>query len=145
MSDAECDYCGSSDLAYTLDSDRGPLTRCIPCLAIEQGQQALDKPFDAFVDLSPGIFHDSEEEVRESRAADYNRARGWFTVLARIQQDEPLLKRDPDAIGTVDDSIRTFLTNIMGSDAHYRPSEVAGNPVSAGQATFEDLGGSDGE
>lgn len=42
----ECDYCGSEALAYDLQSDRGQVSRCIPCLAIERGQQQFSMPFE---------------------------------------------------------------------------------------------------
>lgn len=106
-----CDYCDSSDLAYGLESDRGTVARCIPCLAVEQGQQQLSLPYDAFED----------SKYAES---SYNSARDWFRILARIRQDDPILKRDPEDFGTVGESTRTFLTNIMGSAAHYPPSEI---------------------
>jgi len=122
----ECDYCGSTDLAYELESDRGMVARCIPCLAIEQGQQKINMPFDRFTDFDPGVVYDSKEEVREARKDSYEVCRSWWRVLARIRQDDPILKRDPDAIGTIHEHTREFLTNIMGSDAHKPPSEITG-------------------
>lgn len=109
--DEACDYCGTSELAYELRSDRGPVVRCLQCLAIERGQSGLQMPFEAFVDF----------EYAES---SYESTRDWFRILARIRQDDPILKRDPDAIGTVGESTREFLTNVMGSDAHKKPSAL---------------------
>lgn len=133
-----CGYCGSEALAYELQSDRGQVTRCIPCLAIEQGQQRLRTPFEKFIDFDPGVVYDSEEEVRDSRRNSYEVCRAWWTVLARIQQDEPILERDPEAIGAIHEYTREFLTNIMGAEAHQPPSEVAGAEVSVGQSALGD-------
>jgi hypothetical protein len=136
-----CDYCGRTELAYEMRSDKGIVNRCIPCLAIEQGQQQLDTPFSEFIDNtkhedSP-IFDDAED-WRNHRKLAYESARDWWTVLARIQDDDQLVKRDPDAIGTLHESTRTFLTNIMGEEAHYPPSEVAGSEVHASQVQLGD-------
>lgn len=126
--DVECGYCGRSALAYELRSDRGMVTRCIPCLAIEQGQQSLRTPYDRY--------DDSDVLDEDSRRRAWDSAADWFTVLARIQDDDPLVKRDPDATGTLAESTRTFLTNIMGSEAHYPPSEVVGSEVHAAQVSL---------
>ena len=120
--DVTCDYCDSTDLAYELRSDRGDVARCIPCLAVEQGQQQLGLPFEAFVDF-------------DHAESSYEDARDWYRILARIRQDDPILKRDPDDFGTVGDGIRTFLTNIMGSAAHYSPSEIVEADGDPGQVT----------
>lgn len=141
--DHQCGYCGATALAYQLESGKGPVVRCIPCLAIEQGSQKLGQPFEVFVDFSPSVVYDSEEEKRESQKNSYEVARSWYTVLGRIQQDEPIIKRDPDDFGTVHEWTREFLTNIMGADAHKRPSEGVGSKVSIGQTTLS--GGDDGE
>ena len=60
----------------------------------------------------------------DPREHDYKTARAWFTILARLKDDEPILERDPDAIGTVFEDTREFLINVMGSDAHKCPSEL---------------------
>lgn len=139
----QCDYCDRSALAYKLQSNRGEVEKCIPCLAIEQGQQQLDTPFSEFIDnekheTSP-VF-DDEEHWREHRELAYQSARDWWTVLARIQDDEVLVKRDPEAIGALNEHTRTFLINIMGDEAHHPPSEVVGSEVHAAQVK---LGGSE--
>ncbi|MWG36204.1 hypothetical protein [Halomarina oriensis] len=145
MSDDEvaCSYCDSTALAYELNSDRGPVGRCIPCLAIERGQSGLRQPAESFLDPEPSVVYDTQEKWDEHREQTYTRTRDWYRILARIQQDDPLLKRNPEDIGTVHDSIRTFLTNIMGEEAHYPPSDVAGSPVAVGQTTFPEV--TDGE
>ena len=141
-----CDYCGTEDLAYTLESDRGTVVRCIPCLAIEQGQQQFQMPFDVWLDrddIEPVDHPDAPDfDPFYPREHSYEMARGWFRVLARWRSDEPLIKRDPDAIGTVCDDLREFLTNIMGSAAHYPPSEIIESGGDPAQAT---LGGGDGD
>ena len=144
-----CDYCGTEDLAYALESDRGTLVRCIPCLAIEQGQQKFSLPFDVWLDrddIEPpdqDKFPDAPDfDPFDPRENDYEMARGWFTVLARWRSDKPLLERDPDAIGTVHGDLREFLTNIMGSAAHYSPSEIVESDGDPAQAS---LGGGDGD
>jgi len=109
-----CDYCDTTALVYELRSDKGVVNRCLPCLAIEQGQQGFQMPFEAFVDF----------EYAES---SYESTRDWFRILARIRKDDPILKRDPDDYGTVGESTRTFLTNFMGADAHKKPSELTGS------------------
>lgn len=122
-----CDYCERGELAYEMHSDRGKVVRCIPCLAIEQAQQKLRTPLDSYDDLDDDLLQ-----------SGYQGARDWLTILARIQDDDPLIKRDPDAIGTVSDRLRESLTNLMGSEAHYPPSEVAGSEVHAAQVTLGD-------
>lgn len=127
MSGTECGYCGRAELAYELRSDKGMVTRCIPCLAIEQGQQQFQMPADEFLDETKhedSIVFDDEDDWREHRRLAYESAGDWFRVLARIQDDDPLVKRDPDAIGTLNEHTREFLTNIMGSEAHHPPSEI---------------------
>lgn len=136
-----CDYCNRTKLVYEMKSDKGIVNRCIPCLAIEQGQQQLNTPFSEFIDNtkhedSP-VFDDAEH-WRDHRKLSYESARDWWTILARIQDDDPLVKRDPDAIGTLHESTRTFLTNIMGEEAHYPPSEVASSEVHASQVQLGD-------
>jgi len=134
--DVECDYCGRPELAYEMRSDRGMVTRCIQCLAIEQGQQQFSMPFEEYIDNSKhedSPIWDDEEDWREHRRLSYESARDWLTILARIQDDDPLVKRDPDAIGTLNEHTREHLTNIMGSEAHHPPSEVAGSEVHAAQ------------
>jgi hypothetical protein len=124
-----CDYCGSKHLAYELDSGKGPVARCIPCLAIEQGQQQLKMPFEKFVDLeADGIVYDSDEDLRETRENSYDTCRSWWKVLARWRQDDPLVKRDPSEFEPqLHEYTREFLTNIMGKDAHKSPSELGGD------------------
>ena len=128
MTDVECDYCGSEHLAYELDSDRGPVSRCIECLAIEQGQQQLNLPFDVWLDRdmveSPDHPDAPDIEPFDPRELDYKSAKAWFQVLARLKDDDPLVKRDPDAHGTICEDTREFLINIMGADAHKHPSEL---------------------
>lgn len=144
MSD-ECSYCGRSELAYQLESDRGPVVRCIPCLAIERGQQAFGMPFDVWLDrdmIEPMDVDEAPDfEPYDPREMTYYSARSWFKVLARINDDEPLVKRDPDAPGTIYEDTREFLTNIMGADAHKKPSELVGHEVH----TTRLPGGEDGE
>ena len=120
-----CGYCDSPELAYRLESDRGPVTRCIPCLAVERGQSQLRLPFDVFVDF-------------DHAESSYDGARDWYRILARIRQDDPIIKRDPEDFGTVGDGIRTFLTNIMGSAAHYPPSEIIEAGGDPGQSNIAD-------
>lgn len=140
--DEACDYCGRSELAYEMRSDRGMVTRCIPCLAIEQLQQKFSMPFEVWIDrddIKPTDHPDDPlEESFDPREHDYKTVRAWSTVLARIVEDDPLVKRDPDSIGTIFEDTREFLTNIMGSDAHHPPSEVAGADIAVGQTTFEE-------
>lgn len=128
MTDVGCDYCGSTDLAYELESGRGPVCRCIECLAIEQGQQKLNMPFDVWIerDMVESPDHPDAPEIEpfDPRELGYNTARAWFQVLARLKDDDPLVKRDPDAPGTICEETREFLTNIMGENAHERPSEL---------------------
>lgn len=126
---ATCDYCDTDELVYELEPGRGgTVNRCIPCLAIEQGQQQLSLPFDAWLDrddVEPmGVEGEPDFEPFDPREHDYKVARAWFQILARIKDDSPILKRDPDAIGTVFEDTRKFVTNLMGSDAHKRPSEL---------------------
>lgn len=131
MSDGlTCDYCDGNDLVYELRSDRGPVKRCIPCLAIEQGQPKV----------SWERFQDYPEDLQKHT---FQNAHDWLRILARIVDDDAIIKRDPDAIGTVSEGTREFLTNIMGSDAHYPPSEVAGSEVDVAQTTFGEVSDDD--
>jgi hypothetical protein len=106
-----CDYCGSDELAYELESDRGTVRRCLPCLAVERAQQKLSLDFETFV----------EADYAQS---SYENARGWLNILGRLRQDRPILLRDEDDMRAVHEHIREFLTNIMGEDAYKKPSEV---------------------
>lgn len=128
MSQTTCDYCGTDELAYALESDRGTLNRCIECLAIEQIQRQFSLPFDAWLDrdeIEPMDHPDAPDfETFDPREHDYMTARAWATILARLKDDEPIVKRDPDAIGTIFEDTREFVTNIMGSAAHFPPSEI---------------------
>lgn len=124
-----CSYCDGGELVYELRPGRGgAVHRCIECLAIEQGQQQFSLPFDAWLDrddIEPmGVKGEPDFEPFDPREHDYQTAQAWFTVLARIKDDEPLVKRDPDAIGAIFEDTREFLVNVMGSDAHKRPSEL---------------------
>lgn len=131
-----CDYCGRGHLAYTLESDRGTKHRCIPCLAIEQGQQKLGLPLSSF--------DSTEDDLLES---SYDGAREWFVILARLVEDKPVLKRDDAQFGKLSTDRRTFLENIMGDDAFEKPSVVAGQPegIEVAQQTFASLTESDEE
>lgn len=120
-----CGYCDTTDLVYELNEmHRGAVHRCLECLAIEQGQQQLRMPFSKFMDFDPGVVYDSKQDVLNARKHSYVTARAWFQILARIKDDEPPIKRDPDAIGTVSSDVWEFLTNLMGEDAHKQPSEL---------------------
>lgn len=126
-----CDYCDTDELVYELNPARGGVVhRCIECLAIEQGQQKFSLPFDTWLDrdnVEPPEHDDAPDfEPFDPRKHDYKAAQAWFKILARIKDDEPLVKRDPDAIGTVFEDTREFLVNLMGADAHKRPSELRG-------------------
>ena len=125
-SDSEqCDYCDTDELVYRLESDRGPVRRCLSCLAVEQGQQRLSLPFEAFWDRDLGPLYDSEEQLEKGRKMSYEMARDWWRILARIRMDEPILVRDPVVPSDqVREELRTFLTNVMGSDVYQRPSDL---------------------
>lgn len=141
--DVACAACGSEDLAYELGTDRGRVRRCLLCLAIERGGAALTQPFEVFVDNDgwrESSIWDTQEDYDDHRRHFYEQSRDWYRIAARIQQDDPVLKRDPEAIGTVQDAIRTFLTNVMGSAAHYPPSEIIEADGDPAQATLSDGG-----
>jgi len=128
---ATCDYCDTDELVYELSPARGgKVHRCIGCLAIEQGQQKFSLPFERWLDrdeIEPSDHEDAPDfDPFDPRELDYNVARAWFTVLARLKDDERIVKRDADAPGAIADETREFLTNLMGSDAHKRPSELRG-------------------
>lgn len=129
MSTNECGYCGTGELVYELNPSRGgTVNRCIECLAIERGQQQFSLPFEAWLDreeVEPPEAEDAPDfEAFDPREHDYKTAQAWFRILARLKDDEPILKRDPEAIGTVFEDTREFLINVMGEDAHKRPSEL---------------------
>lgn len=141
---SECDYCGRPELAYEMRSGRGVVTRCIPCLAIEQGQQQLDMPFAEFIDDSKyedSLVFDDAEDWDDHRKLSYESARDWLTVLARIQDDEVLVKSDSEAIDTLNEHTREFLMNIMGSEAHHPPSMIVGSEVHPTQVKLGDVDG----
>lgn len=128
-----CGYCGTDELTYELDSDRDTVVRCLECLAIEQIQQQVSLPFDVWMDRDD-IEPPNQEEFPDApdfdpfdpREHDYKTIGAWATVLARIKDDDPIVKRDPEAIGAIFEDTRTFLTNFMGEEAHKRPSELRG-------------------
>lgn len=123
-----CDYCDGEELVYELESDRGLKRRCIECLAIEQIQQQFSLPFEVWVDqedIEPTDHPDDPlEESFDPRKHDYKRAQAWARILARLKEDDPIIKRDPEAIGTISEDTREFLTNVMGKEAHMPPSEI---------------------
>ena len=126
-----CDLCDTDELVYRLESDRGSVNRCIECLAIEQLQQQVNLPFEVWIDrdeIEPpdqDKFPDAPEfDPFDPREHSYETVRSWARVLARLKDDDPIVKRDPDAIGTIFEDTRTFLTNFMGSDAYQRPSDL---------------------
>jgi len=125
----QCGYCDGTELVYELEPMRGGVVyRCIECLAIEQGQQQLQQPFEVWIDrddIEPPEAEDAPDfEPFDPTESDYYTARAWFAVLARLKDDDPIVKRDPDAIGTIYEDTREFMTNLMGEDAHKRPSEL---------------------
>lgn len=128
----QCEYCDGTALVYELRSDRGPVARCIPCLAVEQGQEAISRP--------PAVY-DSAEDDRLQR--DRKKARDWYRVLARIADDRPVVAREPDSIDALRDGTRSFLTNIMGDDAHRPPSELVDGDLPAGPLLTVNGGGAD--
>jgi len=132
MGMATCDYCDGEELVYELHPGRGGVAhRCIECLAIEQIQQQLSLPFDAWVgrdDIEPTGHEDEPDfEPFDPTEHDYKTARAWSQVLARIKDDSAIVKRDPGGFGTIFEDTREFLTNVMGSDAHKSPSELRGD------------------
>lgn len=126
-----CDYCDGTELVYELSVRGGSKHRCIECLAIEQGQQKLSMPFDAWLDrddIEPmGVEGEPDFEPFDPREHDYEAARAWFKILARLKDDAPLIIRNPEAPGTVFEDTREFLINVMGKDAHHPPSDIASN------------------
>ena len=138
-----CGYCEGEELVYEFHPGRGgTVYRCIECLAIEQGQQQFSLPFDAWLDrdeIEPmGVEGEPDFEPFDPREHDYQTARAWFTVLARIKDDEPIVKRDLDAIGTIFEDTREFLINVMGADAHKRPSELRSLQASTDRSETND-------
>lgn len=126
---ATCDYCDADDLVYELNPARGgTVHRCIKCLAVEQIQQKVSLPFDVWIDrddIEPPEGPDAPDmEAFDPREHDYKVIQAWSRILARLTDDDPILKRDPDAAGAVFEDTREFVTNLMGSDAHKRPSEL---------------------
>jgi hypothetical protein len=107
---------------------RGTVYRCIQCLAIEQIQQKFTQSFDRWVDrdnVEPPEGPDTPDfEPFDPREHDYYTSRAWATVLARLKDDDPIVKRDPDTIGTIFEDTREMLIKTMGSDAHKSPSEL---------------------
>lgn len=127
-----CDYCDTDELVYRLNPSRGgTVTRCIECLAIEQGQQQFNLPFEQWKDrddIHPPEGEDTPDfEPFDPAQHDYQTARAWFTVLARIKDNEPIVKRDEDAIGAIFEDTREFLIRTMGEDAYKAPSELRDN------------------
>lgn len=136
-----CQYCDTDELVYELQSARGQAVRCIPCLAIERGNQQINMSFDRFVDFeTDGIVWETDEEKRESRKNSYEVCRSWWCVLGRIRQDDAILKRDSDDYGAIHDWTREFLTNLMGSAAYYSPSEIIESDGDPEQSTLTDGG-----
>jgi len=90
-------------------------------------------PFDRWADrndIHPPNGDDTPDfEPFDPTEHDYYTARAWATVLARLKADDPIVKRDPDAIGTLFEDVRESLINLMGSDAHQRPSELQSQDI----------------
>lgn len=139
----QCGYCDGSELVYEFHPGRGgAVYRCIECLAIEQGQQKFSLPFGAWIDrddIEPmGVEGEPDFEPFDPREHDYQTARAWFTVLARVKDDDQIVKRDSDAIGAIFEDTREFLINVMGSDAYKRPSELRSVEPGADQSEDSD-------
>jgi len=110
-----CDYCDGTELVYEFEeATRGRCYRCIRCLALEQAQNQ-QRPLESYGGLDDELLQHAWQQTRD-----------WLTILCRLVDDDPIIKRDPDTISTVEESTRTFLTNVMGADAHRRPSELRG-------------------
>lgn len=124
----ECGYCSTTEMVYPLSVRGGQKYRCIECLAIEQGQQQLSLPFDAWLDrddIEPPAGDDTPDfEAFDPRKNDYESAQAWLRILARLKDDDPIVKPDAGAIGTINEGTREFLMNVMGEDAHKKPSEL---------------------
>jgi len=124
----ECGHCGTTDLAYQLESDRGPVVRCLECLAIEQIQQQLNMPFEVWIDrddIDPPDHPDAPDiDPFDPRRHDYLTARAWGTVLARLKENDPICHPDANSPGAIFEDTREFIINVMGDDAHKRPSEL---------------------
>lgn len=125
-----CEYCETERMVYRLNSDRGVKHRCIECLAIEQMQQQFRLPFDVWIDrddIEPSDHpKDALDEPLNPTKHDYQTARAWATVLARVKNNDQILLEDSDAIGSIFDQTREFLINVMGRDVYKKPSELAG-------------------
>lgn len=106
-----CDYCDGAELVYELETGRGPVRRCIPCLCVERAQPGVG--WESFQTLES----DSQQYILET-------VNDYLTILARYRTNETLIERDPDAIGAVGEDTRTFFQNFMSADAHKRPSEL---------------------
>jgi hypothetical protein len=130
-----CGYCDTDRLVYRLESGRGVVCRCIECLAIEQIQEQLSLPFEAWVDRDDIEPPESEDAPNfdpfDPTEHDYKTARAWASVLARLKDDDLIVKRDPETHGTIFEDTREFLTNVMGADAHKRPSELRSTDTNA--------------
>ena len=137
----ECDYCGTDILAYEFQTDRGPVARCLSCLAIERAQSQVRMPFDAFMDTdaSESAVYDTDEEMLESRRSSYENCRSWLRILGRIRQDRQILQGEDD--DAIHEYAREFLINTLGSDAYATPSEIVESDGDVAQQTFGDGGG----
>jgi hypothetical protein len=137
-----CGYCDGTELVYKLSVSGGSKYRCIECLAIERGQTQFRIPFETWIDrddVEPPEYPGAPDiESYDPREKDYERAKAWFRVLARLKDDEPIIKRDPDAIRAVHADIRAFLTGVMGEEAHERPSELRSTTPGAQEADGDD-------
>jgi len=136
-----CGYCDGTELVYKLSVRGGSKYRCIECLAIEQGQQQFTHRFEVWIGRDnvepPGHPDAPDFEPFDPREHDYEVARAWFRVLARLKDDDPIIKRDPDATGTIFEDTREFLVNVMGKDAHKRPSELRSNATGIERSPFD--------
>jgi hypothetical protein len=142
-----CERCNETELVYRIQTENKVVNQCLTCLAVNQGKQQLDLPFETYIQQETG---DVMEDlgINDRRELQYESAHEWFIVLKRIQQDNPILHQDTPNTDTDTDTdtrsetitcIREYLIEIMGEAAYYPPSRIITSNGDPAQKTLQEI------
>ena len=142
-----CESCNETELVYKIQTENGVVNKCLTCLAVNQGKQQLDLPFETYIQQETGTVM-KDLGIDDRRELQYESAHEWFIVLKRIQQDNPILHQDTPNTDTDTDTdtrsetitcIREYLIEIMGEAAYYPPSRIITSNGDPAQKTLQEI------
>lgn len=137
--EVECGRCTETELVYTVKTEKGPVNRCLPCLAVERGHEKLRLPFETFIDQETGEMM-GELGIADRRKEQYETARDWFLILNRLRRDDPLLRSERDDSDSHEvRHVDSFLKEVMGEAAYYAPSDIIDSDGDPAQQTLHEI------